>query len=42
MGARFAATGQGEDEGTRVAQIEARAQALLTNLSGGGATVSVR
>ncbi len=42
MGARFAATGQGEDEGTRVAQIQARSQALLVNLSGSGAEVSVR
>lgn len=42
IGARFAATGQGEDEGTRLAQIETRAEALLANLSGNGATVSVR
>lgn len=42
MGARFAATGQGEDEGTRVAQITAQAEILLTDLSATDAAVSVR
>ncbi|MCM0755125.1 pilus assembly protein [Desulfovibrio aminophilus] len=42
MGARFAATGQGEDEGTRLAQIVEQADILLSTLSGAGSSVSVK
>ncbi|MES9994867.1 TadE/TadG family type IV pilus assembly protein [Desulfovibrio aminophilus] len=42
MGARFAATGQGEDEGTRLAQIVEQANVLLSTLPSAGSTVSVR
>lgn len=42
IGARFAATGRGDDEGTRLAQIIATTEAALTTLNQGDIEISVR
>jgi len=42
VGARYAVTGLGEDDGTRVAAIEARAQDMAQTLDAGTLEVSVR
>ena len=41
-GARFAATGQGDEEGTRLAQIIERTEACLETLNEGSKEISVR
>ena len=41
-GARFAATGQGEDEGTRMAQILGVAEDWMTHLDKGEKTITIR
>jgi Flp pilus assembly protein TadG len=41
-GARFAATGQGEDEGTRLSQIQEVTESWLENLENGATAISIR
>lgn len=42
MGTRFATTGQGDDDGTRLTQIITQTNLMLSQLHGGGSTVQVR
>ncbi len=42
IGARYAATGRGAEEGTRLAEIIAATEAGLSTLNKGGAEISVR
>lgn len=42
MGTRFATTGQGDDDGTRLSQIIAQTNIMLAKLHGGGSSIEVR